>query len=127
MRLELFNDGTAMFTEKTPMHDVVIEVNGSGFLNIGDRTYPIIDGKAFVGELPQGDYPISIISNDKVYRAKEHLLENNTGMASVDDSHLWEIVLDLKEMCENLTKRLEKAEKIIQHHEERISGYTLFD
>lgn len=127
MKLKVYHDGTAMFTEKTPMHDVVIEVNGSGFLHIGDRTYPIIDGKAFVGELPQGDYPISIISNDKVYRAKEHLLVNNTGMASVDDSHLWEIVLALKEICVDLAKRLEIAEEIIQYHEERISGYSLFD
>lgn len=127
MRLELFKDGSAMFAEKTPMHDVVIEVNGSGYLHIGDRTYPIKDGKAYVGELPQGDYPISVVSKNKVYHASEHIVETDAGMAFVDDSTLWEIILHLKEKVEKLSIRLTEAEKNIENHEERISGYSLFD
>ncbi len=127
MRLELFNDGTAMFTDKTAADgDFKIEVNGEGYLHVGSKVHPIKDGVATVKKLPEGDYSVSVAGNKKVYHAYEHIHEDGTGHATVDDSHLWEIVLDLKEDVQNLLDKVTALEKKTKEHEERISGYALF-
>lgn len=126
MKLKLFKDGTAMFVDRTPMHDVIIEVNGSGYLHVGDRVYPIKDGAAYVGELPQGEYDISVVGKSKIHHARERLIETEAGMACVDDSHLWELVLDSKNRIDELTEILKTLRKQVNEHEEQISGFSLF-
>ncbi len=126
MKLKQFKDGTAMFADRTPMSDLTIEVSGNGYLHIGDKTYPIKDGVAHVGELPQGDYAVSVVHKNKIYRAYEHIVVTDTGVAVVDDSHLWEITLDLKERVDVLTASVRHLEKTLEKHEERISGVSLF-
>lgn len=116
-----------MFSDRTPAIDVTIEVNGAGYLNIGERTFSIIDGAAHVGQLPQGEYAVSVTGKHKIYRANEKIIVTDAGMARVDDYALWQTVVHLKEQFDSVNARLKKAEKQLEEYEERISGYSLFD
>lgn len=126
MRLEIFNDGSAMFAERKPTSDLTIEVNSEGYIVIGDKTYPIKDGVATIGKLPEGDYSISVVDKSKTFRACEHLIESPLGIAKVDGSHLWEIVLKLKEDYQQLHDDVAELTEMIKEHERKISGYSLF-
>ena len=126
MKLKLFKDGSAMFDERTPMHDVTIEVNGSGYLHVGDKIYLIKHGKAHVGALEQGAYPVSVVCNNKIYRVHECLAVSDTGTAYVDGSYLWRYVFDLEEKIQKLQDTVSEHSDKLKKHEERISGPSLF-
>lgn len=126
MKLELFNNGAAMFAERTPTQDLKIEVNGEGYLHVGDKVYPIKNGVAAVGKLPPGEYSISVVGKNKLYRAIEHLIISDTGVAYIDNSHLWEYVLELEERFQLLKEAVDKLERKQKEHERKINGPSLF-
>ncbi len=126
MKLELFNNGTAMFAERTPTQDLKIEVNSEGYLHVGDKIYPIKKGVATVGKLSYGDYSISVVGKNKLYLAIEHLIVSDTGMAYIDNSHLWEYVLELEVRFQLLEEAVDKLQQKQKEHERKINGPSLF-
>ena len=126
MKLELFNDGTAIFSDCKPSSNLKIGVECNGYLHIGDKVYPIKDGIALVGVLPQGDYSVKVTSKANIYRAYEHIVVSDNGRASVDSSHLRDRGIPLKKRVDKLKDDVAELKKQIQEHERKISGYSLF-
>lgn len=126
MKLELFDDGTAIFSDCKPSSNLKIETECNGYLHIGNKAYPIKDGIASVGTLPQGDYRVKVTSKANIYRAYEHIVVSDNGMASVDSSHLRDTVIPLKKRVDKLKDDVAELKKQIKEHERKISGYSLF-
>ena len=126
MRLKLFNDGTAIFSDYKPSSDLKIEAECNGYLHIGDKAYPITDGVASIGNLPAGDYAVKVTCKTNIYRAYEHIVVSDNGMASVDSSHLRDIAIPLKKKVDKLKDEVAELKKQIKEHERKISGYSLF-
>ena len=126
MKLELFNDGTAIFSDCKPSSNLKIEAECNGYLHIGDKAYPIKDGIASVSTLPQGDYRVKVTTKANIYRAYEHIVVSDNGMASVDSSHLRNMVIPLKKGVDKLKDDVAELKKQIKEHERKISGYSLF-
>ena len=106
MKLELFNDNTAIFSDCKPSSNLKIEAECNGYLHIGDKAYPIKDGIASVGTLPQGDYNVKVTSKANIYRAYEHIIVSDNGMASVDSTHLRNAIIPLKETVQKLVEEV---------------------
>ena len=127
MKILLFNDGSAFFSERAPLANLVIELSCDADVYLGENKYSSQNGVAKIGDLAPGKYNVSVVCKGKRYSSGEDIIINDLGVAYVDDSGLWESVLRLKAHVESLTYRLSNAEKNIENHEERISGYSLFD
>lgn len=126
MKLKAYHDGTAVFIDRKPMKDLKIEVDCEGSLQVGDKTFLIVNGIATVGRLPAGDYKVKIICKDKVVKVREHIIVTESGTARVDEERLWKIVVEMKNQLDKLEARIKDLEKQVKEHEERISGYSLF-
>ena len=125
MKLELFKDGTAIFSERKPMHNLKIEVDCEGGIYVGDKRFPIVNGVAAIGMLPSGEYKLKITSA-KQYHVFESIVVYDTGMATVNTAPLCNIVAPLKSTVEKLVEDVKRLEKQLKEHEERISGVSLF-
>ena len=126
MKLKLFNDGTAIFTERKSVHSLNIKVESDGYIHIGSNVFPIKSGVATIGTLPTGDYEVKVISGDKIYRAYEHIVVSDAKMATIDSTHLRKVIIPLKETVESLVKEVSDLKKQVNEHERKISGYSLF-
>lgn len=126
MKLKLFNDGTAIFTERKSVHSLNIKVDTDGYIHIGSNVFPIKSGVATIGTLPTGDYEVKVISGDKIYRAYEHIVVSDAKMATIDSTHLRKVIIPLKETVESLVKEVSDLKKQVNEHERKISGYSLF-
>ena len=128
MRLTLFKDGTAIFSDRKPMHNLKIEVKcNNGELRVGSKSFPIVDGVATVGTLPAGEYKYQVVNGTRHYLGCERIMVSEMGMAHINTDTLCDTVAPLKESVEKLLERVNTIEDQIKIHEERISGYSLFD
>ena len=127
MKILLFNDGSAFFAERAPLANLVIELSCDADVYLNENRYSSQNSVVKIGKLAPGKYSVSVFCKNKRYFSGEDIIVNDNGVVYVDESGLWKSVLTLKAHVESLEARLTKAEKTLEEHEERISGYSLFD